>query len=292
MSQEPGPDRRAENVVLACLAATVVAALAFIVVLVAYPDNLLLGLTLGLAFAAMAAAAGVAGTRLVSQEEAADDYEEFGDEEEQGAVEEIVQEGTRGISRRRLLGGAAGAAGATVGAATLAPWVSLGPDIGKRIKETPWKRGRRLVDAHDKPILADDVPNDSAVTAFAEGAEKSKLSASLIVVRLSPERLRLPPPRRAVAPEGILAFSRICTHAGCAVSLYSAPLFPANAPPPALVCPCHYSTFDVALGGKVIFGPAPRGLPQLPLRINERRELEADGDFFGQVGPTYGGSRL
>jgi ubiquinol-cytochrome c reductase iron-sulfur subunit len=57
------------------------------------------------------------------------------------------------------------------------------------------------------------------------------------------------------------------------------------------VCPCHYSTFDVRRGGAVMFGPAGRPLPQLPLRINARRELVADGDFFDGVGPSWSGVR-
>ena len=284
--------RRIENVVLACLAATVVSAVAFIVVFIVYPDTAYLGLTLGLAFAAAAAAAGVAGNRLVPQDEAEEEYEDFGDEEEQQAVEELVEEGAKGISRRRLLTGAAGAAGVTVGAATIVPLVSLGPDVGERVKSTPWRPGRRIVDVHDEPIKADDVEEAGSVTGFAEGADKGKFSSSLIIVRVPVHELKLPPRAMAGAPEGILAFSRICTHAGCAVTLFQSPLFRENAPPPSLVCPCHYSTFEIARGGKVIFGPAPRPLPQLPLRINPKRELEASGDFFGQVGPSYGGSRL
>jgi ubiquinol-cytochrome c reductase iron-sulfur subunit len=283
--------RRIENIVLAFLVATVVSAVAFMVVFVAYPENALLGLTLGLAFAALAAAAGVAGKRLVPQDEAEEEYEDFGDEEEQEAVEELLEEGARGISRRRLLAGAAGAAGATVGAATIVPMVSLGPDVGERISATPWHPGRRIVDVKDEPIKAEDVEENGSVTGFAEGADKAKFSTSLIIVRVPVHDLELPPPAMMGAPEGILAFSRICPHAGCAVTLFNAPLFPENAPAPALVCPCHYSTFEIARGGKVIFGPAPRPLPQLPLRINPHRELEARGDFFGQVGPSYGGIR-
>ena len=52
---------------------------------------------------------------------------------------------------------------------------------------------------------------------------------------------------------------------------------PADEPKPALVCPCHYSTFDPARGGTVIFGPAGRQAPMLPLEIDPRGYLRAAG---------------
>jgi ubiquinol-cytochrome c reductase iron-sulfur subunit len=57
------------------------------------------------------------------------------------------------------------------------------------------------------------------------------------------------------------------------------------------VCPCHYSTFDVATGGTVLFGPAGRPLPQLPLLIDGARGLRAAGNFSGPVGPSWWGVR-
>src|SRR4030095_9150247 len=98
-----------------------------------------------------------------------------------------------------------------------------------------------------------------------------------LVVRLHEDDLRLPQQREGWAPRGILAFSKICTHAGCAVSMFRCPFFSPKVPKPALVCPCHYSTFDPARGGKVIFGPAGRPLPQLPVAVDERGELPAAG---------------
>ena len=100
----------------------------------------------------------------------------------------------------------------------------------------------------------------------------------------------LPPERRDWAPEGILAFSKICTHAGCAVSLFRSPKSPSTtASGPALVCPCHYSTFDVTRGGKVTFGPAGRPLPQLPLRIEDDGRLVAAGELSDKPGPAWWG---
>ena len=113
----------------------------------------------------------------------------------------------------------------------------------------------------------------------------------MILVRLDPSELRLPPQRAGWAPEGIVAYSKICTHAGCAIALYRKPKFRAAEPRPALVCPCHYSTFDPARAGKVLFGPAGRPLPQLPLMIGGSGELRAAGNFSGPVGPSWWGVR-
>jgi ubiquinol-cytochrome c reductase iron-sulfur subunit len=86
-----------------------------------------------------------------------------------------------------------------------------------------------------------------------------------------------------------VAYSKICTHAGCAVAMLRYPLFEAHSASPALVCPCHYSTFDVATGGTVLFGPAGRPLPQLPIAIARDGTLRAAGSLSGDVGPAWFG---
>ncbi len=106
-----------------------------------------------------------------------------------------------------------------------------------------------------------------------------------------PDELRLPAGRADWAPQGILAFSKICTHAGCAVSEFRYPVFAATAPPPAVVCPCHLSTFDVTTGGEVSFGPAGGPLPQLPRAIDGDGNLVAAGDLSGRPGPSWWGVR-
>src|SRR5204863_6030943 len=128
---------------------------------------------------------------------------------------------------------------------------------------------------------ADEVEQGTFYTAFPEGADKEELGSPVVVVRREPAQIR---EHRAWAPEGIVAYSKICTHAGCAIALYRKPTFPEVQPRPALICPCHYSTFDPADGGSVLFGPAGRDLPQLPLEIDEMGELRAGGNFSGPVG--------
>jgi len=285
------PDRRAENLVVAALLLAAAAALAFVVLYLVTPNTQLLGLTFGGALALLGLAAALAGKRVVSQEQAAEEYPEFGDERAQGDVQAVVEESGSSISRRRLLLGAAGLAGGALGAAALLPAASLGPNVDGTIAATPWRRGRRVVSRDDKLIRAEEVSESTFVTGFPEGATKESLGAPLIIVRVPAPELRLPPDRLAGAPDGIIAFSKICPHAGCAVSMYRHPRFRPTAPKPALVCPCHYSTFDPSRGGKLLFGPAGRDLPQLPLQITAAGELEAGGDFYESIGPSYGRSR-
>ena len=281
-----------ELIVIAALLGATLAAGGFATFYVAVPDTQLLGLTLGLALAFFAVAAIVAGKRVVPQEKAVEEYHHFGDEEKQADVEAIVTEAGEGVSRRRLIAGACGLAGATLGAAVALPAASLGPNVGERIYASPWKRGRRVVDSAGRAIAAADVPEEGFLTAYPEGASTLELGAPILLLRFPVEELQLARGRDRVVPEGIIAYSKICTHAGCAVSMYRAPKYEPVESKPALVCPCHFSTFDPRAGGEVVFGPAPRALPQLPLRVNAEGILEADGDFLDTIGPSYGGSRL
>jgi ubiquinol-cytochrome c reductase iron-sulfur subunit len=203
-----------------------------------------------------------------------------------------VDEVGDGLTRRRLLRlGLLGAFG-TLGLAALVPAASFGPLI--RVKEffgTPWRRGTRLVDEHGRPYRASDIEERNFYTAFAEGADKEEFGSPLVVIRLPKRELRLPPDLAGYDADGVVAFSKICTHAGCAVSLYRVPNFPPVEPRPALVCPCHYSTFDPATGGTVLFGPAGRPLPMLPLEIDAKGFLRAKGNFDQAVGPSWWGVR-
>jgi ubiquinol-cytochrome c reductase iron-sulfur subunit len=283
---------REERAAAALLFLAALGSAAFVALYFVDPDTQLLGLSLGVALAAIAATLILAGKALVPQEKAVEHRPELVHEEEQQEVTQLVEEGGKGLTRRRLLFAAAGAAGTTLAAAIVVPAASLGPFLGTaELFRTPWRAGRRLVDEGGKPIAAADVSEGVFLTAFPEGADREDLASSLIVIRLPAGELRLPDGRSSWAPEGVLAFSKICPHAGCAVSMYRWPLFEPHAPGPALVCPCHYSTFDPVTGGTVLFGPAGRDLPQLPLEIDAAGDLRAAGDFSGPVGPSWWGVR-
>jgi len=288
-------DRRAEHLVAVLLVVAALFAAGFVVVYAELEPstltNQLLGVCIAGSLACVAAALAVLARRLVVTEELEEDYPEP-DPQAQDEVAELVREGAGGITRRRLLVGAAATAGGALGLAGLTPLLSLGPLWDTTpLQATPWHRGRRLVDTGGAPLRAADIEEETFYAAFAEGAEPDEIASLLVLVRMSPSALRLPPGRADWAPEGILAYSRICTHAGCAIELYRKPRFPALEPKPALVCPCHYSTFDPATGATVIFGPAGRPLPQLPLLIDASGYLAAAGNFSERVGPGWWGVR-
>jgi ubiquinol-cytochrome c reductase iron-sulfur subunit len=292
---EAPPSPGAELAVLALFGLAALSAVGFIVVYAVdrIPHQTqFLGLSIGLAFAFLAAALIVIANRLIVTEELEHDYPPPAHPAEQEALDQLVEESGDRITRKRLLILGGSAAGAAIGAALVTPAASLGPILEVApLLRTPWRRGIRLVDERGRPLLADDVDEGSFYTAFPEGADREQLGAPVVVVRVPTGDLDLPDGRSGWAPDGILAFSKICTHAGCAIALYRKPTFPQVQPRPALVCPCHYSTFDPAQGAKVIFGPAGRPLPQLPLEIAGGGELRAAGNFSGPVGPGWWGVR-
>jgi ubiquinol-cytochrome c reductase iron-sulfur subunit len=285
------PERRAESLVLVLLAIAVLFAVGFIVTYAVFGvsklPNELLGITLGGCLVFIALALTVFSKRLVVSEEIEEEYPEEHPEQQQEIVEMVRESGSR-ITRKRLLITAGAATGGALGLAALTPALSIGPvwDTGP-LDRAPWRRGVRLVDEDGHPISAADVEERTFYTAFPERANPELIGSSLVVVRVDPAKLKLPPERADWAPDGILAYSKICTHAGCAVALYRKPTFPVLEPHDALICPCHYSTFDPFTGGSVIYGPAGRPLPQLPLEIDGDGNLRAAGNFSQRVGPSW-----
>jgi ubiquinol-cytochrome c reductase iron-sulfur subunit len=184
-----------------------------------------------------------------------------------------------GIGRRRLLfAGLATALGA-LGAAAVFPIRSLGPRPGNALEVTPWRRGRALVTSDGKPVRADDVPVGGLVTVFPEGHPESA-DGQTVLVRVDPRLLARSPSAHGGTDDGLLAFSKVCTHAGCPVGLYQAQRH-------QLLCPCHQSAFDVLDRARPVFGPAARALPQLPITIDEDGIVRALGDFPEPIGPGY-----
>jgi quinol---cytochrome c reductase iron-sulfur subunit len=293
------PEPRAEALAIALLFLAALFAAGFCVeyAISSVPDRTqVFGATLGLSLLCVAAALIVVARRLIVTEELVEPYPPEEHPHEQETISRLVEEAGDRITRKRLFKAGLGAAGGTLGLAAIAPAVSFGPLFHvKEFSATPWRKGIRLVDESSRPYRASDIRQDDFYTAFPEGLSldgREQVGAPVVLVRLPPDRLRLPPKLHGYDAAGILAYSKICTHAGCAISLYRAPLFQPDEPPPALVCPCHYSTFDVADGGQVTFGPAGRPLPMLPLTIDEEGYLRAAGTFSGEVGPAWWGTRI
>ncbi|MGH2725159.1 MAG: Rieske 2Fe-2S domain-containing protein [Actinomycetota bacterium] len=200
-------------------------------------------------------------------------------EPEREAAEDALDRGGADITRRRflvrLLVGALGA----LGFAALFPIRSLGPGPGRTLFRTQWRPGAALVGEDGAAVTLDTLEVGSVITVFPEGHVGSADSQTLLI-RVEPGSLDLPPDRLVGAPEGYVAYSKVCTHAGCPVGLYLAQT-------QELLCPCHQSTFDVLRGAEPVFGPAARPLPQLPLEVGEDGRLVAGGDFPEPIGPAF-----
>jgi ubiquinol-cytochrome c reductase iron-sulfur subunit len=155
------------------------------------------------------------------------------------------------------------------------------------LKHTMWEAGKRLTrDPSGTPIKASDVTYGSAFHVIPEGLNESehrleeKAKAAVLLMRLRPEDLKESADRASWSYNGIVAYSKICTHVGCPVALYEQLTH-------HLLCPCHQSQFDVANHCEVIFGPAKRALPQLPISIDSEGYLVAQSDFLEPVGPSF-----
>jgi len=191
--------------------------------------------------------------------------------------ETLTEEG--GITRRKaLLGMLLGALGA-LAAALAIPVFSLGPAPGRQLFETSWKSGLRLVGLDGNPVTADQIPVGGIQTVFPENAVGVSDSQT-VLINVGPGVLQLDPESAAWAPDGYVAYSKLCTHAGCPVGLYLADQH-------TLLCPCHQSEFDVLRGAVPVSGPAGRALPLLPIQRQPDGTFVALGDFTAPVGPSF-----
>jgi ubiquinol-cytochrome c reductase iron-sulfur subunit len=200
-----------------------------------------------------------------------------------------VKEGAAasGLGRRSLIKRSLGAA---LGLSALSPLIllrDLGPLPGKELEKTTWKSGTYLVtDPGNRRIKASDLEVGAVAQVLPEieDPEHRRLSDiakdAVLLIRLRPQEFNLEADRLAMTHDGIIAFSKICSHMGCAVALYEQQT-------KHLLCPCHQSTFDVTRAAKVIFGPSARPLPQLDITIDQEGYLLARQPFSEPVGPSF-----
>ncbi|MEW2132858.1 Rieske 2Fe-2S domain-containing protein [Streptomyces sp. NPDC005435] len=202
------------------------------------------------------------------------------DDFRQGAAES-------GIGRRKLIRNTMFGALALVPLSGVMLLRDLGPLPHKSLRHTLWAKGKLLVNVNtNEPLRPEDVAVGSLTFAKPEGLEETDedfqnqiAKAALMIVRLQPENIK-DKQELAWSHEGIVAFSKICTHVGCPISLYEQQTH-------HVLCPCHQSTFDLSDGARVIFGPAGHALPQLHIGVNDEGYLEALGDFAEPVGPAF-----
>jgi len=157
------------------------------------------------------------------------------------------------------------------------------------LSTTLWKKGERIiVDGSNLPVKAQDLPVGGLISAIpaalpeveeVEGNLNARGKAAILVVRMDPSDIRSQQ-GDGWDYQGILAYSKICTHVGCPIALYEQRTH-------HLLCPCHQSTFDLADSGNVIFGPAARRMPQLPIGVDEEGYLVAMSDFAEPIGPSF-----
>lgn len=241
-------------------------------------SNLTVGLMLGVA----ALLAGLGAIRSAG----AKDESEPADLESQAATQ---PQSARSLNRRRLI------QASVAGVLALLPAVlllrALAPATAKTRSHTVWAPGVRLLtDVSGRPLRPADLEVGQLVNVAPESLDEvpaadgkqlnARAKAAVVVVRMEPQDVVAADGRENWHVDGIVAYSKICTHVGCPMGLYERTT-------KHLLCPCHQSTFDLADSGTVLFGPATRSLPQLPLAVDDDGYLVAQSDFTEPVGPSY-----
>jgi ubiquinol-cytochrome c reductase iron-sulfur subunit len=268
---------RGEGVVVGAFLVSIAGALGLAVVYVAGGQAQLEGVFLALALGGIGVGLAVWAKRFMPTEE---ETEERGPlestEEEVAAFTADFQAGGQLLQRRRLLVKLAVGAFGALGVALLFPVRSLGPRPGRGLKTTPFADAPiRVVTEDGRFVRPGELAEGALATVWPEGHPEAA-DAPALLIRVPEDELELDEEHRAWTVEGIVAYSKLCTHTGCPVGLY-------QQEEKLLLCPCHQSTFDVLDGARPVFGPAARPLPQLPLGVDGEGYLVAEGDFEDPV---------
>lgn len=250
--------------------------------------NRALGTTLGVTMLGLGIGTALIGKKFVpavhSVQERSPHHSEADDEH--AAEEELIGGMTEaGIAQRRVMRRTMLAALGVLPLPFIFGLRDLGPRPETRLRTNAWRRGDRLVDPDTgNPLKLGDLAINGFAVVMPEGATDAtkpvNAESVVVVVRLPPGVNRPLPGRANWAASDHVAYSRICTHAGCPVGLYQHQHY-------NLVCPCHQSTFHVPDGCKVLFGPAGHPLPQLPIYVDADGYFRARAPFDVAVGPAY-----
>jgi ubiquinol-cytochrome c reductase iron-sulfur subunit len=200
---------------------------------------------------------------------------------ERADLHEEVLTTARTVGRRKVLVALFAGSLASLVVGFVGPIGSLGPRPRGERARTSWTAGRRLVTSAGEPVPADSTPFDQLATVFPDGFVGVD-DSQVILLRVEPGLLSESTSVGAV--DGWVAYSKICSHAGCSVGLLGidgrGPVVVRE-----LVCPCHQSVFDPLDGARPVGGPAPRSLAQLPLAVDDEGFLVAAASFDRPVGP-------
>ena len=281
-------ERRATRQIAVALAVTTASALGLAVLYALGGQNQLEGVLLALALGGLGYAFAVTARKLLPQGPFTEEREplESSPEDIEGFASDFdrLYEGEDGtdnaLGRRRFLFRMFGAAAGALGLAALFPIASLGPRPGNSLFVTKWRKGSRVVNEQGKSVKVEDLDVGGVITVFPEGHVGVADCADAADPRLERGGDHTRPGRETWAPEGYVAYSKVCTHAGCPVGLYQQDI-------QRLLCPCHQSTFEVLERRPPVFGPATRSLPQLPLMVDDDGQLRAQSDFNEPVGPGF-----
>lgn len=252
--------------------------------------NFALGMTLGTALFCIGAGAVHWARTLMSDVEVADERHEIASTPEVKAqVMQDFADGAResAIGRRPLIRNTMFGALALLPLSAVVILRDLGPLPEDKLRKTIWAKGKMLINQNTmEPLRPEDVVVGSLTFAMPEGLgehdhdfQTQIAKAALMIVRIQPENIK-DKKELEWSHDGIVAYSKICTHVGCPISLYEQQSH-------HVLCPCHQSTFDLSDGARVIFGPAGHALPQLRIGVNDEGFLEALGDFEEPVGPSF-----
>jgi ubiquinol-cytochrome c reductase iron-sulfur subunit len=304
----PKLERRAERQVAGMFGLSALLVIGFVIAFVFVPiegtddvvssvrtSNLALGLTLGLALFLIGAGAIHWAKKLMPDQEVVHERHELRSTDEvRAATLAEFEQGAEdsGFGRRKLI------RNSLIGTMLLLPLPAvvllrdLGPLPGNAKNQTLWGPDVRVMTdgPEPRPLRPSDFELGSLVNAMPETFEElpeegpdrlnQRAISPVIVVRMLPDEIDAAPGRENWSVGGILAYSKICTHVGCPINLYEQTTH-------NLLCPCHQSMFALADNGKVIFGPAARSLPQLPLTVDDEGYLVSQSDFTEPVGPSY-----
>jgi len=275
----PERERRAERAVLLAFGVTGLSGIALLVLYALGGQTQLEGILLGICLGGLGVGIVLWAQELMSGELRIEPRHRLGGGRQASEAVADALTDEAGFSRRRVLQVGLLGAFAGLASALLVPVLSLGPAPGRSLFRTPWTKGARVVGFDGQAVNASNLPRDGVVTVFPEGFA-GNAEAQTVLINAGVDRLQLQGEAAAWAPQGFVAYSKVCTHAGCPVGLY-------RASQGALICPCHQSTFDVMRGAVPTFGPAARALPQLPLQLEADGTFTALGDFPEPVGPSF-----
>ena len=262
------------------ITATIGGSIAFAVAYVRDAGNGWLGGTLALALLGLGLALAFWGRDLAGDEVVADRYPVPPDDSAgQAALATQLDEHASVLTRRSFLTKSLIFGVAVFALSQIVLLGSLGPWPGSSLFTTGWRKGRRLVTIDGERVTRDVLATGGFLVAFPEGGEDDA-NSQVVLLHFVDGEYKPPAGRETWSPEGFVAYSRVCTHAGCPVAQYEDVA-------QVLVCPCHQSTFDVLNGAEPVAGPAGRPLPQLPLAIDADGYLVAQSDFTVSIGPGF-----